>query len=91
MFGGFSLLLWGGALLCFIAYGIEEAGNPGGPKDYVCSKLTVKYICSYIHNHCLPLCIYSLALPGRCIGTSCHHNRCFLLLSGDNIRVDLSA
>ena len=35
MFGGFSLLLWGGALLCFIAYGIEEAGNPGGTKDYV--------------------------------------------------------
>lgn len=36
MFGGFSLLLWGGAILCFIAYGIEEAGNPGGSRDYVC-------------------------------------------------------
>ena len=35
MFGGFAMLLWAGALLCFIAYGIEEAGNPGGPKDYV--------------------------------------------------------
>ncbi len=35
MFGGFSLLLWGGAILCFIAYGIEEAGNPGGSRDYV--------------------------------------------------------
>ena len=35
MFGGFAMLLWAGALLCFIAYGIEESGNPGGPKDYV--------------------------------------------------------
>ena len=47
LFGGFSLLLWGGALLCFIAYGVEEAGNPGGPKDYV--SISVLDETSHIH------------------------------------------
>lgn len=35
LFGGFSALLWIGCTLCFIAYSIQEAGQPGGPKDYV--------------------------------------------------------
>ena len=35
MFGGFSALLWIGALLCFLAFSIAEASSPGGPKDYV--------------------------------------------------------
>ncbi|XP_055342143.1 sodium/potassium-transporting ATPase subunit alpha-B-like isoform X2 [Paramacrobiotus metropolitanus] len=33
MSGGFSLLLWAGAILCFIAYGIEVATNPFPERD----------------------------------------------------------
>ncbi|XP_076802410.1 sodium/potassium-transporting ATPase subunit alpha-3-like [Clavelina lepadiformis] len=29
LFGGFATLLWTGALLCFIAYGIDASQNPG--------------------------------------------------------------
>ena len=36
MFGGFSALLWIGALLCFTAYTVKEAYNPGSQKDNVC-------------------------------------------------------
>merc|ERR1719354_67163 len=30
MFGGFSTLLWTGAILCFVAFGVEYSQNPGG-------------------------------------------------------------
>ncbi|XP_040287020.1 potassium-transporting ATPase alpha chain 2 [Bufo bufo] len=33
MIGGFSLLLWAGALLCWIAYGIVYAQDPNTPRD----------------------------------------------------------
>jgi sodium/potassium-transporting ATPase subunit alpha len=33
LFGGFALLLWLGAILCFIAYGITEATYDDAPKD----------------------------------------------------------
>jgi sodium/potassium-transporting ATPase subunit alpha len=33
LFGGFALLLWTGAILCFIAYGITEATYDDAPKD----------------------------------------------------------
>lgn len=35
LFGGFSSMLWMGAILCFIAYGIQEADTPGKVKDNV--------------------------------------------------------
>lgn len=35
LFGGFSALLWVACILCFIAFAIQEARFPGGPKDYV--------------------------------------------------------
>ena len=35
MFGGFSALLWFGAVLCFLAYGILEVGDSSGSDDYV--------------------------------------------------------
>ena len=35
MFGGFSGLLWIGAILCFFAYVVLEVQTPGGEKDYV--------------------------------------------------------
>lgn len=33
LFGGFALLLWAGAILCFVAYGITEATYDDAPKD----------------------------------------------------------
>lgn len=33
LFGGFALLLWVGAILCFLAYGITEATYDDAPKD----------------------------------------------------------
>jgi len=33
LFGGFALLLWSGAFLCFLAYGITEATYDDAPKD----------------------------------------------------------
>jgi len=33
LFGGFALLLWAGAFLCFLAYGITEATYDDAPKD----------------------------------------------------------
>ena len=35
LFGGFSALLWFGSILCFGAYGIQEAGASEGAKDNV--------------------------------------------------------
>ena len=33
LFGGFSTLLWAGAILCFIAYAIETSKNKNAMKD----------------------------------------------------------
>lgn len=33
LFGGFAALLWSGAILCFVAYGITEATYDDAPKD----------------------------------------------------------
>ena len=35
MLGGFSILLWSGSLLCFIAFGIQESKQPGKFRDNV--------------------------------------------------------
>ena len=35
LFGGFSILLWFGSFLCFIAYGIYAATSSQPPNDYV--------------------------------------------------------
>ena len=36
LFGGFSLLLWIGAILCFVAYSIQASTNEDPPGDNVC-------------------------------------------------------
>lgn len=35
LFGGFAMLLWIGAILCFIAYGIQSRSDQGAPDDNV--------------------------------------------------------
>lgn len=35
MFGGFSMLLWTGAILCFLAYGIQAAMEDEPANDNV--------------------------------------------------------
>lgn len=42
LFGGFSILLWIGALLCFVAYGIQAASYDDVPGDNVCIRLLFK-------------------------------------------------
>ena len=41
MFGGFSLLLWIGAVLCFIAFSIQTTATEDPPKDNVRRMLLV--------------------------------------------------
>ena len=36
LFGGFALLLWGGAFLCFLAYGISYLTTSEASPDNVC-------------------------------------------------------
>lgn len=36
LFGGFALLLWGGGVLCFIAYGVEASQRDDVSLDNVC-------------------------------------------------------
>lgn len=45
LFGGFSLLLWIGAILCFIAYSIQASAYDDPPGDnvsaFICSKIRI--------------------------------------------------
>jgi hypothetical protein len=44
MFGGFALLLWIGAILCFLAHGITIATHHGeAPNDNVCRDSILLY------------------------------------------------
>lgn len=45
MFGGFSMLLWTGAVLCFLAYGIQAAMEDEPANDNV-RKGPLKYPCN---------------------------------------------
>jgi len=36
LLGGFSLLMWIGAALCFAAFGVQHAYMSDAPYDYVC-------------------------------------------------------
>lgn len=47
LFGGFSLLLWIGAILCFIAYSIEAASEEEPNNDNVSLIQIVLSCCSY--------------------------------------------
>ena len=45
MFGGFSMLLWTGAILCFLAYGIQAAMEDEPANDNV-RKGRFMYLCN---------------------------------------------
>lgn len=66
LFGGFSMLLWVGAILCFVAYSIEVSTEEDVLGDNVRSKLLRS---SFVFFLCLSL---SLSLLGhdRCDGTN---------------------
>jgi sodium/potassium-transporting ATPase subunit alpha len=53
LFGGFSLLLWFGAILCFIAYGIQAASKEEPPDDnlYLGIVLTVVVVVTGIFSY----------------------------------------
>ena len=44
LFGGFSALLWCGAVLCFFSYTLSVIDDPDAEKDYVSSRMTFHYI-----------------------------------------------
>ena len=83
LFGGFALLLWAGSLLCFIAYAIEESGNPGGPKDYVRNLSGRRQYSTIAFNL---FCSHSSALSGCCSCSCCHHYWLLLILPGQSAR-----
>jgi len=41
MFGGFAVLLWIGAILCFFAYSIQASTSEDPPGDNVCTRPVV--------------------------------------------------
>ena len=58
MFTGFAALLWAGAVLCFVSYGIQYAQSANPPKDNVshpalhCSDLYVSNKSEIIIEYC---------------------------------------
>ena len=43
LFGGFQILLWTGAILCFLAYGIQTTQFDSPPGDYVQITIYLKF------------------------------------------------
>ncbi|VDP73346.1 unnamed protein product [Schistosoma curassoni] len=60
LFGGFSLLLWIGAVLCFIAFSIESGTHEDPPKDNIYEIKLTDILASYrvLHN---PISMVSIA------------------------------
>lgn len=73
LFGGFSGLLWCGAILCFVAYTVNEARFSNVPEDYVSREPPSPDI---------DLWLRSVAFSGHCAVTGRYHNKHFLVLSG---------
>lgn len=44
LFGGFAMLLWIGAILCFIAYGIQASSSDEAPDDNVSTSFVVSLL-----------------------------------------------
>lgn len=40
LLGGFSILMWIGAFLCFAAFAVQNATKPDAPRDYVSKNAT---------------------------------------------------
>ena len=61
MLGGFSMLLWMGAILCFVAYGVQEASSRGGPLDNVSleKKERMWWMCAFVG---VGVCVCACAL-----------------------------
>jgi len=57
MFGGFAILLWIGAVLCFLAYSIQASTSEDPPGDNVCIvDVTYMLFCNHlIPHHTVPL------------------------------------
>ena len=78
LFGGFCLMLWIGAFLCFFAYGIQSGSNDEHTKDNV--NFHLEFFIFLLYNE------YSLsALLGFSVGSCCYHYRLFFLLSRSQI------
>lgn len=56
MLTGFSLLLWIGAILCFVAYGIEVAQTPLTASSDNVGKRNLVYYCKSYIQHLFTVC-----------------------------------
>lgn len=76
------MLLWTGAILCFLAYGIQAAMEDEPANDNVRSLWNGK-LDGYTSSLYLELSPFSLltVVPGRCALRRRHHHRLLLLLS----------
>lgn len=96
LFGGFSILLWTGAILCFLAYAIQAATEDDPAGDNVCNThrylmhLWLKYdfICLVTHTLQCKLCFLSFSVVSRycAVGCSHHHRLLFLLPRGKELQ-----
>jgi hypothetical protein len=74
MFGGFAMLLWLGAILCFIAHGISVATYEEAPNDNVKRDL-------YSLQNLFVFVFFEIALAWCCINRSRICNRLLFLFS----------
>lgn len=71
LFGGFSMLLWIGAILCFLAYGIQAATEEEPQNDNVSSDSCARASSLPVDVQ-LPLASGRLSTPGRrSVGSGC--------------------
>lgn len=69
LFGGFSMLLWVGAILCFVAYSIEVSTEEDVLGDNVCLSLFGHLFLSFLLL-AAPLLVYTKTEYDGCDGTN---------------------
>lgn len=91
LFGGFSILLWTGAILCFLAYAIQAAteDEPAGDNVRMGHMPAPCHIClfreSALNMNMITECIFSgllAVVPGNRVVCCGHHHWLLLLLPG---------
>lgn len=81
MFGGFSMLLWTGAILCFLAYGIQAAMEEEPANDNVRGEQwNEKIICQYVWENVDVTFKFVFSAVLRCCAVCCRHRHWLLLV-----------
>lgn len=80
LFGGFALLLWIGAVLCFLAYSIQATTFEDPSPDNVSRQIEGSCPLPVIICVCVCASLAVVAISWHCLGWSCHHNWMLFLL-----------